>query len=294
MKNTIRIIAIIALFTLCIGALGCANNEKKSREYADFCRIGGRNFYFLSDREKESLREPLIALLSNETKEIYADTARGEIIGFEPYDPNAPTIPEGYRCGLYDVSGDGIPELLVHPRGFYGSSGTVTYFVYDVFTGKKIGEMDGANAELWCVYYFLESDELHSVGTYWRRGGWQERYRVMTVLEYDPISQTCHETYGLYAHLGIDKYFDREPPEGEIDEFYPYAYYSVEGENAYLDEYYDALDRFHATTVRIPETKLQMISWSDVSEENDDRFARAEKMADALLTSSQKFILPEQ
>ena len=275
---------ILAVLVL-LNCVGCAKNTAAGKEAV----VNGKTFYFLDDKDKQVLREPLIRLLSNETREIYADTPRGELIGREPYDPDEPTVPAGYSCGLYDVTGDGMPELLVHPNGYYGSSGTTTYFVYDVFSGEELGSIDGGNDELWCVYYFMETDELRSVGTYWRRGGWSDRYRVTSFLTYDKADNTCGEEYYLYAHLVIDSNMS-EDAQG-WSEYYPYASYSVRGVNSTLDDYYGEMDWFHANCVRIPETTLQMIDWDTVCSDDDDRFVRAGRMADALLSSTQEFIV---
>ena len=298
---TKRIIAIFMSFLLFVFHIGCAGEQKdKSDSYTrtDGCTVNGRTMYFLSDEDKKLLRKPLKRALSNETHEIYDDTAIGELIGYEPYDKNEPTVAAGYSCGLYDVTGDGMPELLVHPHGYHGSSGTVTYYVYDIFSNNKIGEIDGGNAESWCVYYFTETDELRSVGSYWRRGGYPERYRVMTLLDYDEESNTCGEELYLYAHFSIEgrivdvKDDDGDTFVGEWVESYPYASYKVRGKGATLDEYYYEMDWFNSNCVRIPETELQMIRWWDVSSDDDDRFERAEKMVDALLSTDQKFIIP--
>ncbi len=301
MKNIHRIIAMMICLLMLFGISGCENQngENTCDQVSDFCVINGKKMYFLDDGEKAKLREPLIKLLSNETREIYADSPMGEIIGYEAYDPDLPTIPEGYACGLYDVSGDGIPELLVHPRGYFGSSGTVTYFVYDIFTGEAIGSIDGGNGESWCVYYITETDELRSVGSYWRRGGWSERYRVMTFLRYED-DHICGEELYLYSHLSIDgetietgDVNEDGVPIGKWVESYPYSRYSVYGEDAYLDDYYAEIDWFHKNGIRIPETELQMINWWNATRA-DDRFVRAEQMADALLTTTQKFIVPTE
>lgn len=300
MCGRIKTMVAAVLWVFSMGCLDCLKEQEHViSERTEFCRINGETMYFLTDDEKEKLRDPLINLLSNETCAIYADTVKGEIIGYEPYDPNLPTVPEGHGCGLYDVTGDGMPELLVHPKGYYGSSGTITYFVYDIFTGRMLGSIDGGNAESLCVYYFKDTDELCSVGSYWRRGGWSERYRVMMFLSYDDEYDVCFEESFLYAHLGIDGEFVKTE---EIDsggnyvekwvETYSYARYSVYGEDATLDAYYGELDWFYMNSIRIPETELQIVKWWDITSDVDDRFDRAERMAEALLSSTQKFLVP--
>ena len=290
MKRLLQIWLLAWLLTMCVGCTKAPTAPPSVG--TDYTRVDGKTFHFLADEELEVLREPLERLLSNENCVIYADTVYGEIIGYKPHDPTAPYIPQGYRCGLYDATGDGIPELLVHPNGYYGSSGTVTYFVYDIATGAELGSMDGGNSESWCVYYATESDELVSVGSYWRRGGWSDRYRVMTLLHYDSGENTCYEKLYLYAHLGIGHAVNAEGSVEDWVEEYPYASYSVRGKDAYLDDYYAELDWFTAHCIRIPETELSMIDWDSVCSDEDDRFTRAAKMAEALLSSDQKFVVP--
>lgn len=301
MTKIYRIIAVVLTSLFLLSSNGCGQKGSKidqdNYKSSEYCVMDGKTMYFLAEEDKQILREPLIQLLSNETCAIYADTPIGDIIGYEPHDPNKPSIPEGDACGLYDVTSDGMPELLVRPKGYYGTSGSVVYEVYDVFSGEYLGSMDGAIDTVWGVYYFRETDELRSVGSYWRRGGWSDRYRVMTFLHYDKKDNTCYEEVYLYAHFQIS---GQRVPANEINtdgllvekwvESYPYARYKAYGEIVDLDEYYGELDWFHANCIRIPETELQMISWWDVCS-SEDRFERAEQMADALLSSNQKFIV---
>ena len=304
MRKIYRMILIIVSSVIVITSSGCAHKEceKEDDNYkvTDYCVINGKTMYFLADEEKDALRDQLVRLLSNETHAIYADYGVGEIIGYEPYEPNEPTVPAGYAWGLWDATGDGMPELLVHPEGYYGSSGTVTYFIYDVVSGNYLGSMDGGISESWCVYYFTETDELCSIGAYYRRGGWSERYRVMSFLKYDEDSNTCCEEMYLYAHFSIDGESVNTGEVGEDGtyigqwvESYPYARYSIRGKNVYLDDYYAEIDWFNTNCIRVPETELQMISRWNISLD-DDRFVRAEQIVDAMLSTTQKFIVPKE
>ena len=290
MRGRVKALVAAIFFVFHMECSDCVRvQENVMAENKEFCRINGKTIYFLTDDEKEKLREPLVNLLSNETCVLYADTVKGEIIGYEPYDPSLPTVPEGYGCGLYDVTDDGIPELLVHPKGYYGSSGAVTYFVYDILTGRELGSIDGGNAESWCVYYFKDTGELRSVGSYWRRGGWSKRYRVMTFLCYDDQYDICFEEIFLYALLSMDSEKNSDAKWLGNDS---YARYFVYGEDASLDDYYWEWDWCHVNGLRIPETERQIIKWGDIDSDDDDRFVRSERMVDALLSSAQKFIVP--
>ena len=57
-----------------------------------------------------------------------------------------------------------------------------------------------------------------------------------------------------------------------------------------MDDYYEEYDWFIQNCIRIPETELILIDWDDVTEDGDDYVTKGEKMAQALITSSQMFI----
>ena len=44
--------------------------------------------------------------------------------------------------------------------------------------------------------------------------------------------------------------------------------------------------------IRITETNIQLVNWDDVISKEDDVNVKAEKMAEALITSNQKFVVP--
>lgn len=252
------------------------------RESADYCRINGKNLYFLSDDKREELREPLEKLLSNELIPIYGNEFYGDIIGYEAPDPDSPTIVQGYDCGLFDITGDGVPEFFVHPYGYSGSSGAVTYSVYDIITGSLVAELDGSVQGTLCSYYFTETDEIRQVNSYWLRFGWDSRLRYISTID---------DSQGADLYLGSDHLL-HDSMTDDTDYEYTTVVFNVDGNHATWDEYFYKLEWFDAYCIRIPETEIRMISWSDVSDDEDDRFTRAEKMADALLSSEQQFIVP--
>ena len=77
-----------------------------------------------------------------------------------------------------------------------------------------------------------------------------------------------------------------------VEEFYPQTNYYADSKEVTLEEYYALFDSFSDKCIRIPETELRMIYWHEVSEKEDDRVTRAQKMVEALLSSPQKFIVP--
>ena len=278
LKCFLRIIAALLLICLFAGLVSCGGGE------GNCCVINGKTLSFVSDKEIRRLRKPLAKLLSN--MELFV-TDGDDILGYEAPDPSSPSIPNCYRCGLFDVTGDGIPELLVHPFGYHGSSGTATYFVYDIPSGRELGSIDGGIAESWCLFYDTADDSTFAVGSYWLRSGWESRRRRISLLEYDEDSGKCSEKSYFCTMHAIDKELS---DDGSWAEIYPIKLYELYGEKVSLDDYYDEYDRFLTECIRIKETELVMIDWDEVCSDDDSNAARGKKMADALLSSGQRFM----
>ncbi len=296
-----RIVAFIILFIISLSLFACEKektDENKSIDQgADVKRIiNGNEIVFVDDELKDDWKEPLAKLLSNV---LVPYGEHGEIMGYEAaVDPNAPTIPGSLECGLLDITRDGIPELLVYPFGYFGSSGTATYFIYDIFTGEKLGSIGGGISESWCEYYYSETDEIKLVGQYWLRGGWEERDRYILTTAYYEEHGEYHGSPYLHSYHRIageqTDIVDEDPDDMYYTatwiESYPETLYYIEGKEVYLDDYYEEYDWFIQNCIRIPETELILIDWDDVIEDGDDYVTKGEKMAQALITSSQMFI----
>ena len=200
MKNTLVKIFIVTILAFCLSLSGC-KNETGFSEASDikenYCRINGKDVYFVSSEEKQEWREPLSKLLSNVW---LAYGEHVEILGYEAsVDPHAPVIPQNYECGLLDVTRDEISELLVHPSGYHGSSRIATYFVCNIYNGQQMGEIDGGNAQSWSYYYYTETDDFTLVGQYWLRGGLEQRDRYITTVLYDETTLKCYEPAYLHT-----------------------------------------------------------------------------------------------
>ena len=308
MKKIInRILAVLCVSVLLLSVIGCSESNQNmsgSDETQNInsagadCIINGRSFSFVGDEAKKEWKQPLAKLLSNI---IVPYGENGDILGYEvTTDPHAPAIPQCYRCGLLDVNEDGVPELLVHPYGYGGSSGNATYFVYNIFTGQKLGEIDGGNGQSWCYYYDTEYDDFDLIGQYWLRGGWEWRDRYITEVFYQESIMECMESQLFHtAHeiAGEQTDIQDENPDDIFytatwNEWYPSTEYYVSGQAACLDDYYAAYENFVTTHVRISETELILFTWGDVSNDDDDYITKGEKMAEALISSEQKFIKP--
>ena len=304
-NRLIKIITLILISQVCLSAVSCsrkvpeADAEQGGEETlkAD-CIIAGKEIYFVKDEEKREWKASLAKLLGNV---LVPYGEYGEILGYEAtLDPNAPIIPQCFQCGLLDITLDGVPELLVHPLGYHGSSGTATYFVYNIFSGQKLGEIDGGNGQSWCFYYDTEYGSLDLIGQYWLRGGWAWRERYITEVFYEKSIMECMEAQFLRTSHEITGEQTDIKDEDPDDMFYTATWvetytdtkYYVHGNEVYLDEYYSEYNHFIKTHIRIPETELILFSWDDVSDEEDDYTVKGVKMAEALITSEQKFILP--
>ncbi|MBO5270131.1 MAG: hypothetical protein J6B77_05055 [Clostridia bacterium] len=255
---------------------------------------------FLSAQARESLRAPLTYLLSNR-KVVIAEG--GDILGYTSLYPDRPCIENGYQLGLFDINVDGVPELLVNLGG--GSAGNAFYYVYDVQTGEQLGSLHGGHDRSWCVYFCTETGRYESIGQFEWRIGWmgKERYvhRADIGERMSGDGELLYESEWLYAYYEIDAVnvdLTKEEIDAGIssawDEAYTGVSFRVDGSHAYIDDYFDACDTFAQSYIRIPETALRLIDWDDVCDLKEDQSVRAEKMAEALLSSGQEFIVPKE
>lgn len=295
MEKFCKIISLVLLSTIVFSCFIYTVDDVKDKDtysLSEDCIINGRKITFIDHSDKTDWIEPLAKLLANQSLP-YGE--HGELIGYKvTIDPDAPSIPPCYACGLFDITMDGVPELLVHPLGYFGSSGTSTYFIYDIYTGDMIGEINGGNAESWCVYYDTNADDCIIVGQYWLRYGWPERNRYLLTVEYDQeINKYCELEYLRSNHMiEAEKVSENEETE-YWEEYYPDTSYYIYGKETSLDSYCEELDRFTASCVRIAETELIMIGWGSVTGENDDYVTKGRKMANALISSDQELIAYE-
>lgn len=278
MKKYVKLICVFLVALECLLIVGCAKGEAEVDAIErEFCRINGENLYFVSSEEIEDLREPLVSLLANRSEIVYRD--EGEFDEMIP-DPSKPSITHCYACGLFDVTADGIPELLIHPFGFEGSSGAVDYYVYDIKSGEKITSISGGYGSI-CLYFDTERNMLAMVENSGTQGGFYSQYADLIVRTFDSEKGRYATDFYLYAHYEIDL----------PSRYQNTVEYEVNGSPASWHDYYDLYDKFYVNYVRIPETEFNLIYWGDVSSSEDSLEVSAQKMAEALLSSGQKFIV---
>ena len=287
-----KVIVFLVLISTLLSFTACFFNN------AD-CIINGKEIFFVDNTVKKEWKESLAKLLSNVLVAHFEGPIGDEEIVYKAaVDPDEPTIPELYYCGLLDITRDGTPELLVHPTGYSGSSLRSTYFIYDIYTGNELGYIYGGAGQSWCEYLDLETGDIDLTGRYWTRCGRAGRDRYITMVELDEETnkyldcvyfRTSYEIAGETTDI-----VDEDPNDGIYEatwiESYPDTIYYIFDEKTTLDQYYDEYDSFFSSHVRIPETEMILFTWDDVAEDGDGYTVRGEKMAEALISSKQEYI----
>ena len=279
-----KIIGIFLLLAFILNTVSC----NTSPDDGNYTRINGKTLYFVTDKQKQSWKKTLTELMEK------AFIAAEEWENSPDYDllpkQDETAIAMSYACGLLDITMDGVPELLVYPNGYSGSSGTTTYFAYDINSGEYLGDLDGGGGESICFYYDTESNRPVLGVQYWIRCGWDYRRYAFELCEYDPPSKDFH--LSLYLNAAHQTYFsDKILPDGSRDT-YDCVHYSSNGISISHDTYHEERQAFEKRYVRIIETEFEVIRWDQVANYEDDNGVRIERMVEALLNSNQKFLKP--
>ena len=214
-------------------------------------------YTFIPDEEKNTWKTKLTAILS-----------KAEIFEFEP------GLPGSFAIGLMDINFDNSPEVLAAYAG--GSMGNVYVDIYDLDSGEKLISYGAAHWESRENIYLCVADKngeciILSEGALRIPDlGW---IKLINVLPKSIDSQSRYlMTENLFA----------ESVSNEV------GYYEHNGkiiEKSQYDEYYQTfLDEYK----KIESTQIQLIKWSSIESENRNELV--EKMAEALINSSQDFI----
>lgn len=302
MKNRfIKFTSALLLVAMILATLGCTAQKDEFSSVRESCVVGGKEFFFIDEATKQEWIEPLSRLLSNE---LLPYGEKGDILGYKAsVDPKLPVLPQNLRCGLLDVTNDGTPELLVQPFGSFGSSGIAEYFAYNIYTGQKIGKLEDGMGESWCFYYNTEGDYLDLCAQYWHRIGAFGYEYYMHESSYDEAYMEIYDLERLHASYSIQGFADApevdyiNPPKNSLydDSFIENCFeidYYVGPNLVEAEEFLAKCDDISSTLIKIPETALVLISWSDISDDDDDSASRAKRMANALVSTEQKFIIP--
>ncbi len=280
-------IIITVLIAMCVSLCACQYTETVrpniSEEYSPY-EVG----IYVKDSEKEAWYNAIVKLISNQQVP-YGE--HGEIMGYEAPRPDEPSIACGLDMGLFDVTGDGVPELLLNMGG--GSAGNDYFYVYDIFTGNIVGQIDGGGEKAWAIYYDIENNEYLPIGRYdWRSGDSGSMHYITTIAYYEEEQSYCEKGLFYSAYEYDKKQLEDEngnPVGIELD--IEKVVFKVEGKPCGFQEYHYKLTDFFQNHSLIPDTGLRLFYWSDVSEKDDSNQERAEKMAKMLLYGSgQQFV----
>lgn len=275
MRNVIKPLVASFLASATLLLSGCASI---TREYTV---IDGEKIEFASEYESEKWREPLEKLLSNTFGKEFYDDATGTIVIEEAPYPERPSVERGYGCALYDLNFDGTPELLVNMGG--GSAGNIPYMVYDIYTGENVGSLESSPGDCVCSYYDLQAREVKVINQSYWRSGWSSKLFFTYVITPDGEGGFCEESY---LQCGYDM---------SLSDSYSIVctgmHCRIWGKTAEPEFYLAECDEFEKNYIRINETGLKYVAWYNVEKKGDTPDERGEKMAAALLSSGQKFVV---
>jgi hypothetical protein len=277
-KRIIKSAFAAALAALMLASSACASRER------GYTRIAGKEIYFASEAEAEKWREPLESLLSNTVGLQFEDESTGEPLPNEPPYPERPHIQKGFGGALFDLTGDGTPELLINTGG--GSSVVIPYIVYDIYTGECIGELDSSGSDSVCCYYAVEAESIKTVNKYSMRLGWSEKTFYVNFIE--PRDGGFAER--TYLESGYEMEFE-ESAENEFDIVCRSVECFVWGEKREPGSFLFERELFDTEYIRIPETALRYVLWYDLPSDGDTPEEHGKKMAAALLSTGQMFIV---
>ena len=281
-KRIIKSVIAASIASVVLASSACTNEK---REYT---RIAGENVYFASEAETEKWRAPLEKLLSNTVGMEFYDDVNGELVREEPPYPERPSIEIGYGCALFDLTCDGTPELLVNMGG--GSAGNTPYEVYDIFTGENIGSLDSSPDDAVCCYYDSEARGVKIINQYSWRNGWSTKLFFTSFITNDGGEGFAEE---LYLESRYEMEFEDIEKE-DYDIVCKEMTCFIRGESAAPESYLFECESFAKNYIRIKETGLRYVSWHDVEEEGDTPDELGAKMAVALLSSGQRFVVYDE
>ena len=282
-----RLISVFFICLMIFSLTACKKTPKASKEKNSY--PSENDTMYVTDSQKAEWYAPLVKLISNQ-EEAYGNPA-DVILGYKPPPPDEPSIASGYRMGLFDVDLNGVPELMLDLGG--GSAGNSYYYVYDIFSGERIGVVNGGGNEAWALYYDVKNEYYKNIGRYdWRVGDSGSVHYITTVCYNEEEKGYC-EKYLFCSSYAYDKkqMLDENGEPNGMDLELADVSFSVDGEPEDFQEYHYALTEFYQEHSLVPHTGIKLFTWRDVSDNTDTYQARAEKMANRLLYSSgQKFL----
>ena len=250
-----KILLLLLCGILIFNAVSCNRND--APEETDGTEgITAAKYTFISREEKSAWKTKLSAVLS-----------KTEIHEYEP------GIPGSFAIGLMDINFDNSPEVFAAHAG--GSMGNVFIEIYDLDSGEQLISYNAAHWEDSGNIYLCVADKngeyvVLSEGALRNDIGWM---KLIDLLPKNIDSQAVYlMTESLFA-------------EALSNEAEHYEYKGNIVDKSQYDEYYRIfLDEYN----KIESTQIQLIKWSSIEAENRNELV--EKMADALINTSQDFI----
>ncbi len=267
----------VLLVLLLLSLVGCTKVNSSAKDPFD-SYAGEYKSIYVSDEEKAAWFDPIVKLISNQEELIEDEYDRG--LGYEAPRPNEPSISHGWGIGLFDITMDGVPELVVDAGG--GSSGCNLYYLYDIFSGEKIDDINGTSEnDSWGIYYNLENDQYFPLGRYSYRGGWGSNSHFTVTIRYDEKEEQYQHILLFFSQYYYEEYDGNEA----------HVEFRVNEEPTNSEGYQYRERIFYQENCLLPYTGIKFYDWSDVSDKDDSYQERAEKMARMLLYGSgQQFV----
>ena len=258
------------------------SSDAETRVVVDY-RVEYKSVEFISDEERESWREPLIALLSKlQRYGYYGD----------------PEVDDGFvfgsdGVGLIDINCDGIPEVAEWYRG--GSMMNTEYVLYDLLTGEQLMEFTGGIYGSYDHGYYATAFDrtegiYRTVGKGIHRCGWSSGWTFVDLFLPDEGGRyICESVLGITAD--VMEIVTGVATDGSLTNLpVTEVVFSIRGAKTDHESYFYALSLFDERMLMIPETAMIPLRWRDFEAETQETCAVL--VAEALLSSTQEFVKP--
>ena len=230
---------------------------------------------FVSQKEMKAWKKPLKNFLSDIDME------------------NEPSL---YAMALLDVNCDGIPEVLKVFSG--GSAGNVGFVIFDLYSGDEMDYFQGGwygNSKEgdWMTYLNAGERTLSVIGQYNQRYGAPEstQFTVRLSLPSEPDADgkfICDQTIATVTEYIRQVSGGTDQNGYPVTDFIKAVAYIFRGEEVQEDDFNDRMHALWQDNVRVPGTEPIIVRWSACP--GDTQAERAAQMAEALLTTGQRFV----